>query len=142
MNLYLDTSALTKQYIREQGTEEVNRWIARADIAATSLITLAEANTAFGRAARMHIVTGQTAEEAVRLLFDQWAYYFKTPVSEKTVTRAAELAWTLGLRGYDAVHLASAELWQSALVNQVLMVTFDRQLAVGSRRIGMSVLPE
>lgn len=141
MNLYLDTSALIKRYIREQGTDDVNHWIVEADSAATSLITLAEANAAFARAVRTKNLTRRTGEKAVRLLQSQWPLYLKTPLTEKTISRAAELAWSLGLRGYDAVHLASAEWWQSALGAPVILVTYDRQLAEGGKEIGFSVYP-
>lgn len=139
MNLYLDTSALVKLYIREQGTDEVNQWMAQADFKATSLITLAEANAALSRTLRMKIISQGTGEEAIRLLRKQWPLYLKTPMTEKTVARAAELAWDLGLRGYDAVHLASAELWQAALGEPAILVTYDRQLAESGRRIGLEV---
>lgn len=141
MNLYLDTSALVKLYIREQGTDEVNLWVAEAEITATSIITLAEANAALARAARMKNISHQTGEEAGRLLREQWPRTIKTPITQKTVTRAAELAWALELRGYDAVHLASAELWQTALGMPVSLVTYDNQLAVGAGRLGLNLLP-
>jgi len=141
VNLYLDTSALIKRYIREQGTDEVNLWVAEAEITGTSIITLAEANAALARAARMKNISHQTGEAAGRLLRDQWPHTIKTPITEKTVARAAELAWTLGLRGYDAVHLASAELWQISLGMPVSLVTYDSQLAVGAGQLGLDVLP-
>jgi len=141
MNLYLDTSALVKLYIHEQGTDEVNHWIAQAAFTATSLITLAEANAALGRASRLKFISQGAAEDAIRLLRRQWLHYLKTPITEKTVARAAELAWNLGLRGYDAVHLASAELWQAALGLPVVLVTYDVQLAEGGRMIGMELFP-
>ena len=142
MNLYLDTSALIKRYIREQGTDEVNLWVAEAEITATSIITIAEANAALARAARMKNISHQTGEAAGRLLREQWPRTIKTPITERTVARAAELAWALGLRGYDAVHLASAELWQISLGIPVRLVTYDNQLAVGARQLGLDVLPQ
>ena len=142
MNLYLDTSALIKRYIREQGTDEVNLWVAEAEITATSIITIAEANAALARAARMKNISHQTGEAAGRLLREQWPRTIKTPITERTVARAAELAWALGLRGYNAVHLASAELWQISLGIPVRLVTYDNQLAVGARQLGLDVLPQ
>ncbi len=142
MNLYLDTSALAKLYIHEQGTEEVNQWLAQSEIAATSLIALAEANAALARAVRMKSISQRTGEEATRLLRAHWPSYIKTPITERTVARAAELAWNWGLRGYDAVHLASAELWQTALGLPVIVATYDRQLAAAVIHLGLDALPE
>ena len=141
MNLYLDTSALVKRYVVEAGSDDVRRWIAEADLVTTSLLTRAEANAAFARAVRVGSISAQTGEKAVRLLASHWPSYVKIAVAEKTVVRAAELAWSLGLRGYDAVHLASAEMGQSALGTSVILVTYDRQLAEAGRQIGLDVWP-
>lgn len=142
MILYLDTSALVKLYIREAGTDDVISWISAAEFTGTSLLALTEAGAAFSRAVRVGSITEQTGELAVRLLRDQWPRYLKTPINEKVVTRAADLAWTLGLRGYDAIHLASAETWQEGSGLPVTLVTYDRQLSAAGMHIGMDVRPE
>jgi predicted nucleic acid-binding protein len=141
MNLYLDTSALVKRYIVEIGSADVNRWIDEARLVATSVIARAEANAAFARAVRTGAVTRSNGEKAVQALATHWPKYVRTLVVENTTIRAAELAWTLGLRGYDAIHLASAEALQSTLGASIIFVTYDRQLAVSSRQIGFETWP-
>lgn len=142
MNLYLDTSALVKLYIREQGTDDVKRLVSGADFTGISLIALAESNAALARAVNAKGITRRTGEKAVQMLLEQWPRYVKIPVNEKVVTRAAELAWNLGLRGYDAIHLASAERWQEVLGSPVTLVTYDRQLAMAGVHLGMVVQPQ
>ena len=44
------------------------------------------------------------------------------------VARADDLAFQHGLRGYDAVHLASALAWAEALEETITFATFDVQL--------------
>jgi len=58
------------------------------------------------------------------------------------VARADSLAWEYGLRGYDAVHLASALLWQEALGEPVTLATFDKPLWEAAQQAGMGVWPE
>ncbi len=58
------------------------------------------------------------------------------------VAQAEGLAWEQGLRGYDAVHLASALLWQSSLSRPVTLATFDRQLWDAAQLVGLEVWPE
>lgn len=142
MILYLDTSALVKRYIREAGSDEFRRRLSEAELAAVSLLAYPEANAAFARAVRAKAVSLRTGETAMSLLAAHWPRYLKVPVSERVITRAAELAWSLGLRGYDAVHLASAEHWQTSLGRPIILVTYDRQLAAASRQLGLSVQPE
>ena len=55
---------------------------------------------------------------------------------------ADQLAWQHNLRGYDAVHLASAVTWQEALGEVVTLATFDKQLWVAATRAGLVSWPE
>ena len=62
-------------------------------------------------------------------------------MTETLIARADTLAWDHGLRGYDAVHLAGAVLWQETLGEMVTVATFDRELWQAARRAGMMVWP-
>jgi uncharacterized protein len=53
MILYLDTSALVKRYLVEEGTADVVYWIGQARPASTGLITRAEMGAAITKAVRM-----------------------------------------------------------------------------------------
>jgi predicted nucleic acid-binding protein len=142
MLLYLDTSALAKRYILELESPQVHRWLKEADLLSTSIVTRAEMAAIIGRVRRM---SGLTEASAMRILVafrDRWPTYVRLPVTEKTVSRADELAWQYGLRGYDAVHLASAVLWQEALGIPVTLATYDRQLWDAATLVGLRVLPE
>jgi predicted nucleic acid-binding protein len=62
-------------------------------------------------------------------------------VTEVVVARADTLAWDHGLRGYDAVHLAAASIWQDALGERVTLVTFDRRLWTAAEAVGLDAYP-
>ena len=64
---------------------------------------------ALARARRMGWLTDEAHTESVALLDRLWSDIDLTEVDEVVVTQAARLAGELGLRGYDAVHCASAE---------------------------------
>jgi len=53
------------------------------------------------------------------------------------IARADTFAWEHNLRGYDAVHLAAASLWQDAMGEQVTLSTFDRRLWAVIERVGL-----
>ena len=63
-------------------------------------------------------------------------------VEEHTIAKADSLAWDYSLRGYDAVQLASALLWQEALNEPITFVTFDHQLWEAGVKVGLEVMPE
>ena len=142
MILYLDASALVKRYVAEPGAREVAEAIAAAEVVGTSLISRAETSAAFAKAVRVGALTRQEAASALQVFRSEWPNLVRVQATEVLVARADELAWELGLRGYDAVHLASALLWQDGMGEQVTVATFDRQLWEAVERRGMIPFPD
>jgi hypothetical protein len=83
---------------------------------------------ALAKAVRMRALSASEAETARQVLHAEWPDYVRLRVTESLVARADDLVWHYGLRGYDAVHLAAALLWQEGLEEPVTLATFDRQL--------------
>ena len=142
MITYLDSSALVKLYTYESGSEETLAFVSRADVRGTGLIARAEVAATFAKAARLKALTRDEARAALEVFRRQWPDLFHLDVNETVVTQADSLAWTFGLRGYDAVHLASALLWQQSIGSAVTLATFDRQLWEAAQLVGLEVWPE
>lgn len=142
MILYLDTSALIKRYVAEPGTHEVNQVIAEADVIGTSLIGRAEASAALAKAVRVGVLTRQEAASALQVLRDEWLNLVRVQATEVLVARADTVTWELGLRGYDALHLASALLWQEGMGEPVTVATFDHTLWEAVRQRGLLAFPD
>lgn len=142
MILYLDASALVKRYIAEAGSQDVNAWIAATESLATSLITHTEVAAALTRAQRMKLITGEETQRALQIFRSEWESLLRLPVNEATVARGGILACEHGLRGYDAIHLATALLWKDTLGLPVTLATYDRQLWEIGRLVKLEVLPE
>jgi predicted nucleic acid-binding protein len=141
MIVYLDASALIKRYVGEAGSAEVGGLIAAADALGTAAITRAEVPAALAKAARMRLVTRAAAGAAMRAFAADWADLVRLQLTEALAARAGALAWQHGLRGYDAVHLATALFWHEALGEPVAVATFDRQLWRGARASGLIAWP-
>ncbi len=142
MNLYLDTSALVKRYVKEAGSEDVLDWMDLAKIIGTGLITRAEVAAAITRATRMKHLTAQISNKAMDKFRIEWVSFHRIPINEELVARADFLACQHNLRGYDAVHLAAALLWQEALMLPVTLATYDQELANAGKSSGLRALPE
>jgi predicted nucleic acid-binding protein len=140
--LYLDTSALAKQYVDEPGSAMVDTWLDTSQIVGTSLITAAEATAALAEVHRMGLLDEYLAREAVKRFREQWSSYVRLPLTEAIVWRAAEFAWDYGLRGYDAVHLATARLWQEGLGEPVTVATFDQKMREAAVAAGLRTPPQ
>jgi len=140
--IYLDASALVKRYVAERGSKEVIELTAAAEIVATSLISRAEIAAAFARAVRLGVLDHDGGRRAQRRFSREWPDLARVPVSEALVSRAEMLAWDYGLRGYDAMQLASALTWQESIGEDVFLGTFDGQLWKAAPGAGLKVWPE
>jgi len=141
MILYLDSSAIVKKYVSESGSVEVQSAIEQAEAVATTVVSRAEVVAALGKAVRMQVLGKKEAEAMVRSFNKGWRDLVRTRVTERLVKHASDLAWSHGLRGYDAVQLASAAAWQQAIGRNVTLCTFDLKLWEAARVIGLFVFP-
>lgn len=142
MIVYLDASALVKRYVTEAGSAAVERLIDQADALGTSVISRAEVSAAFAKAVRMNLLARDAAARALKAFTADWTHLMRLQLTETLAARAASLAWEQGLRGYDAVHLATALIWHETLGQPVLVATFDRQLWQGAQAAGLTAWPK
>lgn len=142
MIVYVDASALVRRYVTEVGSADVNALTAGAAAVATALVTRAEIASALARAVRAGVLDDVGGRRAQRRFSREWPDIMRVPVTETLVARAEALAWAHGLRGYDAVQLASALTWQDALGQEILLATFDRQLWEAAPHAGLRAWPE
>jgi predicted nucleic acid-binding protein len=139
---YLDASAFVKRYVVEHGSRETNALTADAEMTATSMVSRAEIAAAFAKAVRTGLVKRLVARNAQRTFAGDWPDIVRVPVTEALVERAEALAWEHGLRGYDAVHLASALTWQESVGEPIVLATFDLQLWEAASRAGLKAWPD
>jgi predicted nucleic acid-binding protein len=137
MILYLDASALVKRYVAEAGSAEVGAAISQAVVSGTALVSRAEVAAALGKAVRVKALTQEEALAALQVFRNDWVDLVRIQMTEMVIARADLLAWDHGLRGYDAVQLASALAWQDALGEAVTLATFDKHLWTVAQSVGL-----
>lgn len=142
MIAYLDASALVKRYIVERGSRETIALTVDSEMTATSIVSRAEVAAAFAKAVRAGLVKDEVARNAQRRFAGDWPDLARVSVTEALVERADGLAWEHGLRGYDAVQLASALTWQESVGEEIVLATFDQQLWEAAKRSGLKAWPE
>ena len=141
MIVYLDASALVKRYVAEAGSAEVEALIGEAQATGTAVLSRAEVAAALAKAARVGLVTRESALKALKSFNADWEHLIRLQFGEPLAARAATLAWEHGLRGYDAVHLATALVWRETLGETVTVATYDRELWRGAQESGLSPWP-
>ncbi len=142
MILYLDASALVKRYVQEPGTEEVESAISAATIVTTGIASGAEVPAALARGVRSLRLTPAEAAQSLEDFWRHWTGFYRIDLLEGVVRSAAELAWRFGLRGFDAVHLASALVARESLASDTAIATFDRELFRAARSLGFATVPD
>jgi predicted nucleic acid-binding protein len=142
MIVYADTSALVKLFMSEEGSEATRTLLCQASLMGTGLLARAELGAALARGTRRGLLSKEDALEARRRLEGVWPTWVRIAVNEALVSRAEALAWEYILRGYDALHLASALTWQERIQQPVALLTFDRELWGAAQRAGLIAWPE
>lgn len=107
MIYYLDTSALVKRYVAEPGSQAVRRTIG-AKTVATSRVAYAELAATAARLAREGSIDLRGRDRILTRLEADFAAMTVVELRPVVLRKAAELVTRAPLRGYDAVHLASA----------------------------------
>ncbi len=104
--------------------------------AASSILAYPEGRAALAAARRLNRLGKREHQKAVTAFEEIFGELVGIGVDDGLAARAGEHAEDLGLRGYDAVHLATAlELGDE----EVVLVTWDRDLARAGERVGLGV---
>jgi predicted nucleic acid-binding protein len=131
VNSYFETSAIVKLVIAEEGSQEAGALWDASDVAVTSKLAYAEARAALAAARRSRRLSSDGLSDATSALEARFAELDLIEVTDEVVRSAGDLAEEHALRGFDALHLASA----LALGAEVILVTWDRVLAKAARAL-------
>ncbi len=142
MICYLDTSALIKLYIEEEGSELVREKVSNASLVATSKVAYAEARAGFARCMREGLLERNSYDEAVGYFNCDWPSFFIMEVTDMVIFKAGELVERYALRGFDAIHMASAVVLAQRVQEDSLGIgCWDSRLFKSLVDYGFSVFP-
>ena len=129
MTLYLDTSALVKLYVREHETSAVTARVGTTPLIATARVAYPEARAALARRHRERAISHRGLRSAVAALDRDFEQYVVVELVAPVARLAGELSERHALRGFDAIHLASALELRSMTNEPVAFCCFDTRLA-------------
>lgn len=140
MILYLDSSNAVKLYVEEEGSTRVEQTVEAADRVSSSRIGYVEVRAALAAARRAGRLAEQSYDDLVEAFNRDWRHYIKVSLSEAVARLAGNLAEKHGLRGYDAVHLASAVTLKEYDVESVSFSARDDDLRHAASSEGLTVV--
>jgi predicted nucleic acid-binding protein len=140
--LYLDSSALVKLYVDEEGTELVRDAVVEAQIVGTCEIAYVELRAALARRHREGAITRALYRHVLRDIDVDWPHLFLVVVSSELVRHAADMAERHRLRAYDAIHLASGLTMQARAEEAVTFACWDQTLQKAAGAAKLKVLAQ
>lgn len=125
-----------KLVVAEDGSDLAAELWGSAYPAASSILAYPEGRAALAAARRMDRLGKKAHQEAREAFEELFGELVAIGVDEALAARAGGHAEDMGLRGYDAIHLATAlELGDE----EVVLVTWDRDLARAAGRVGLGI---
>jgi uncharacterized protein len=133
--VYFDTSALLPIVIEEPTSATASRLWDDADRVVSSRLVYVEGRAALAMARRMDRLDDRQLRMAVEGFEAVHEQLDIIEVTRDLVVKAGGLAHRYGLRGYDAVHLASARLLDDP---ELVLASGDLALVRAAAAVGMS----
>lgn len=138
---YFDSSALVKLLVAERGSVLAEEFWIGCSKRATSLVSYVEVRAAIARAVRSGRIRGSKQEVLIGVFDDLWDSMSLIRIDENLVHVAAGLTERHALRGYDAVHLASA-IEVDSTADHFLLSSWGTELAEAAYAEGISTVRE
>jgi predicted nucleic acid-binding protein len=132
---YFDTSAFVPLLVAEPATEFCRQLWDDADDVVTTRLLYVESAAALAQALRLDRLAKKEHAAALRILDELWREFSIVEVDGGLAERAAELAHACALRGYDAVHCASAEQLAD---DDLVVASGDKRLLSACSTLGMA----
>lgn len=136
MTVYFETSAIVKLVMFEEGSDRADALWDASDLVVTSSLSYAEARAAIAAGRRSGRLTRKGMADAKGALDGRFEEFDQVEVTSNLVRAAGDLAEEHALRGYDAIHLASALTLEAP---ELTLVTWDRDLAIAGERVGLDL---
>jgi uncharacterized protein len=133
--VYFDTSAIVPIVVEEPASRPASRLWDDADRLVSSRLSYVETRAALAMARRLHRIADSALQEAVEAFEAVYLQLDIVEVTEQLVREAGEMAQRFGLRGYDAVHLASA---QTVADPNLVLAAGDANLLSAARALRMA----
>ena len=145
--LYMDTSALLKLFIEEEGSERV-RGLAHgphgAEVLLVSRLGYTEASVSLARMVHLGRIAAAELPKHLGSLSDYWDQSIQeVDLSFEVLEDARQLAQRFPLRTYDAIHLASARearrMLREVFAGEVQFLAFDAPMLKAAQSIGFTI---
>jgi predicted nucleic acid-binding protein len=124
--IYIDTSAFLKLFIKEAGTEKMRR-LARTNRLLSSAVLAVEGRSALARRKRDGDIGGSDFDRLLKRLGEGLLAVETVRVTDEVLQIAGDIVLRSPARTMDAIHIASAQVFQAGTGIVVTFVTADKK---------------
>lgn len=132
MKLLVDSSALVKKYVLEDGSEILHQYLQRAFELAVCIILVPEIISGLNRRLREGFLSANDYRMVKKQLLTDVRDATVLQITPAAISHSVKLLETSELRAMDALHVACALEWQAEL-----FVTADRRQLIAARNAGL-----
>lgn len=134
MNIFFDSSAFSKRYIEEEGSDQVDELCQQADTLELSIICIPEVFSALNRRRREAVISDSDYSLIKNQFGTDIGDAFLLGLTPAVITRTISLLENYPLRAMDAIHIACA------LESQIdLFVSADQRQIAAAQTEGLTV---
>ncbi|GAP93571.1 type II toxin-antitoxin system VapC family toxin [Leptolyngbya sp. NIES-2104] len=139
---YLDASAWVKRYYAEAGTVWLQDLFAQNPVFACATLGLVEVVATFSRKQKSGQISRSTFQQVSQTIEADWQNFIQVQFAIEVLNQAKQITGSLALRGADSIHLASAVILQSRLLqgDQIIFITADGELEAAAQSCSFHVL--
>ncbi len=138
MILYLDTSALLKRYFREPFSEAVSLKWTQSEAIVISSVAYAETMATIFRKKRESGLSNRVVQKIMATFQRDWRGFIHVEVTDDLNEYIDQVVQNHSLRGFDAIHLASALVIHEKLPHDFFFACFDQRLNQVARIEGLA----
>ena len=126
--IYLDSSALVKRYIEEDGSDKVNALLEERTVAAASRLAYPEILAAITRRHKAKEIETGAFERITKAFKSDWAFFVVVEFHKEVFQFIDAIIVKYALKGAGSVHLSSALWLKKAMKQDVVFVASDLEL--------------
>ena len=137
--IYIDTSAYLKIFLKEKGSDKVRKLVKENSLLASAILT-SECFSAFSRRRQGKEINDKTFDMLVNRVKKDLPYLEIVRLTDDVLRRAEEILLHSTVRTLDAVHIASALLFQESTGIDLTFVTSDKKQAEFTNNKGLKTV--
>ncbi len=134
MRIFFDSSAFAKRFIEESGSDEVEKLCMNARAISLSSICFPEIISALNRRLREKVLSRKQYSVIKNRMIEEFEDIEIINLIPEVISKSISLLEKNNLRTLDALHLASAILW-----NSDLFVSADQRQMAAAKKSGLKV---